>query len=367
MARHTEFEVTIMPPMLRHRARLAKSPKAVVFAVVTAVASLAVHGAAAQSSHEQFFTGKQIKLTTHVGPASGYSVWARLVAAHLGRHIPGAPSLVVQNMPGGGGMKAANYLYTMASKDGLELGAINRLTPTWSIMGSPGANFDSALFGWLGSPASDTNLCIVSKATPVRTVDDLMTKEVIVGTDGVGSGMHIFPTALNSVLGTKFKVIDGYKDTGDVMLAIDRGEIQGLCLSAETLTTMRGDYFKSGEWRPILQAGITVSPDFPDVPLALDRAKTTEQKQILKFLFESQSFGRPYLAPPGLPPERLAMLRKAFDETMRDPDFVADVTKSRLKVTPITGADMDRMIAEMKAAPKDIVAIVAKLMGSEAN
>jgi len=354
--------------MRRLRTRLPKASKAVVLATLIAVSSLAFHGAAAQNSDEQFFAGKQIKLTTHVGPASGYSVWARLVAAHLGRHIPSAPSIVVQNMPGGGGMKAANYLYAMASKDGLELGAVNRLVPTLSIMGSPGAPFDSALFGWLGSPASDTNLCIVSRATPVHTVDDLMSKEVIVGTDGVGSGMHIFPTALNSVLGTKFKVIDGYKDTGDVMLAIDRGEIQGLCLSAETLTAMRGDYFKSGQWRPILQAGLTVSSDFPDVPLALDRAKTTEQKQILRFLFESQAFGRPYLAPPGLPPERLAMLRKAFDETMRDPNFVADVTKQRLKVSPITGAEMDRMIAEMKLVPKNIVAIVAKLMGSgEAN
>src|SRR5262249_17036858 len=363
-----QFEVTIMPSMRRLPARLQQLPNAVVFAVTIAASALASHGAAAQNSDEQFFAGKQIRLTTHVGPASGYSVWAHLVATHLGRHIPGAPSIVVQNMPGRRGLKAANHLFAMASKDGLELGAMNRLLPTWSIMGSPGASFDSALFGWLGSPASDTNLCIVSKATPVHTIDDLMSKEVIVGTDAVGTGMHIFPTALNSVLGTKFKIIDGYKDTGNVMLAIDRGEIQGLCLSAETLTTMRGNSFKTGEWRPILQAGLTMSPDFPDVPLALDFAKTTEQKQIMRFLFESQAFGRPYLAPPGLAPERFAMLRKAFDETMRDPNFVADVTKSGLKVTPITGTDMDRMIAEMKLVPKDIVATVAKLMGSgEAN
>ena len=179
-----------------------------------------------------------------------------------------------------------------------------------------------------------------------------MSKEVIVGTDGVGSGMHIFPTALNSILGTKFKIIDGYKDTGDVILAIDRGEVHGLCLSAETLTNMRGDSFKSGEWRPILQTGLTASPDFPDVPLIFDRAKTTEQKQILSFLFASQAFGRPYLAPPGLPPERLAMLRKAFDETMRDPKFLADVAKARLKVSPITGAEMDRMIDGVEAHPE---------------
>jgi tripartite-type tricarboxylate transporter receptor subunit TctC len=190
--------------------------KLLLCAITTAISLAMFPGAAAaQTSPEQFYAGKQIKLTTHVGPASGYSVWARLVAAHLGRHVPGSPTVIVQNMPGGGGIKAANYLYSQASKDGLELGAINRLTPTWSIMRSQGVNFDAAQFGWLGSPASDTNLCIVSKAAPVHTADDLFSKEVIVGTDGVGSGMHIFPTALNSILGTKFKIVDGYKDTGD--------------------------------------------------------------------------------------------------------------------------------------------------------
>ena len=339
--------------------------KAIVLAVAVAALSLDFRGSAsAQDAKDQFYAGKQIKLITHVGPSSGYNVWARLVAAHLGRHIPGAPSIVVQNMPGSGGLQATNYIYSLASKDGLELGALNRLVPTWSIMGYRGAKFDAVEFGWLGSPASDTNLCIVTKRAPIQNVDDLMSKEVVVGTDGVGSGMHIFPTALNSILGTKFKIIGGYKDTGDVILAIDRGEVHGLCLSAETLTNMRGDSFKSGEWRPILQTGLTASPEFPDVPLIFDRAKTTEQKQLLNFLFASQAFGRPYLAPPGLPPERLAMLRQAFDDTMGDPKFLADVAKARLKVSPTTGAEMDRMMNELKLTPKDVVAVVAKLIGS---
>ena len=334
---------------------------AIVLAVVMAGLLSGFPGASAQ---DQFYAGKQIKLITHVGPSSGYNVWARLVAAHLGRHIPGTPSVIVQNMPGSGGLQATNYIYSLASKDGLELGALNRLVPTWSIMGYRGAKFDAAQFGWLGSPASDTNLCIVTRRAPVQNVDDLMSKEVVVGTDGVGSGMHIYPTALNSILGTRFKIIGGYKDTGDVILAIDRGEVHGLCLSAETLTSMRGASFKSGEWRPILQTGLTASPEFPDVPLIYDRAKTTEQKQLLSFLFGSQAFGRPYLAPPGLAPERLAVLRQAFDETMRDPNFLADVAKARLKVSPTTGAEMDRMMKELKLIPKDVVAVVAKLIGS---
>jgi tripartite-type tricarboxylate transporter receptor subunit TctC len=338
--------------------------KAVVLAAAMATLSLDFHGSAlAQDGKDQFYAGKQIKIITHVGPSSGYNVWARLVAAHLGRNIPGTPSVIVQNMPGSGGLQATNYMYSLASKDGLELGALNRLVPTWSIMEYGGTKFDAAQFGWLGSPASDTNLCIVSKRAPVQNADDLMSNEVVVGTDGVGSGMHIFPTALNSILGTKFKIIGGYKDTGDVILAVDRGEVHGLCLSAETLTNMRGEAFKTGEWRPILQTGLTVSPDFPDVPLIFDRAKTTEQKQLLSFLFSSQAFGRPYLAPPGLPPARLAMLRQAFDDTMRDPRFLADVTKTRLTISPTSGAEMDRMMKELKLIPKEIVAVVAKLIG----
>jgi len=271
---------------------------------------------------------------------------------------------VVQSMPGGGGLKAANYLYAMAPKNGLEIGAVNRLIPTTSIMGAAGATYDSSRFGWLGSPTSESNLCVVTKSAPVRGIDDLLTREAIVGTDGVASGGHIFTTALNVVLGTKFKIIDGYKDSGEVLLAMDRGEIHGTCQSAETLLRSRGDALKSGAWRAILQGGLTPNPDSPDVPFVIDYAKTTTQKQVLEFLYASQSFGRPYLAPPGLPPARLAALRTAFDETMGDADFLAEAAKLQLKVSPISGATMDRMIADLKAIPKDIVANAARLMGN---
>jgi tripartite-type tricarboxylate transporter receptor subunit TctC len=338
-------------------------PRLIVLTALAAAVLLAAAPAHAQTA-EPFFAGKQIRLITHVGPSSGYAVWARLVAAHLGRNLPGTPSVIVQSMPGGGGLKAANYLYAMAPKNGLELGAVNRLVPTLSIMGAAGASFESSAFGWLGSPTSESNLCVVSKDTPVHSIEDLLKTEVIVGTDGVGSGLHIFPTALNAVLGTRFKVVDGYKDSGDVLIAIDRGEIHGACQSAETLLNSRGEALRSGAWRAILQGGLTRHPDFPDVPFVIEHAKTPAQRQVLEFLYASQSFGRPYLAPPGLPPERLAMLRAAFDATMRDRDFLADAARQKLKVSPVDGASMDRMIAGLKAAPKDVVATVAKLMGN---
>jgi tripartite-type tricarboxylate transporter receptor subunit TctC len=340
-------------------------PKAIAHSLAAAIAVVISHGSAL--AQDPFYAGKQVRMITHVGPASGYAVWARLVSNHLGRNIPGSPTIILQSMPGGGGLKAANYLYAMAPKNGLELGAVNRLVPTLSIMGATGASFDSSQFGWLGSPTSESNLCVVNKNTPVRTIEDLLKTEVIVGTDGVGSGLHIFPTALNAVLGTKFKVIDGYKDSGDVLIAIDRGELQGACQSAETLLNSRGDALRSGEWRAILQGGLARHPDFPDVPFVIDHAKTPEQKQVLEFLYASQSFGRPYLAPPGLPRERLMLLRAAFDATMRDPDFLADAAKQRLKVLPISGAAMDQMIADLKRVPKEIVATVAKLTGGGGN
>ena len=338
--------------------------KAVVVAIATASALVTFDGSAsAQSSAEPFYAGKQIKLITHVGPGSGYFVWARLIGNHLKRHIPGSPSLIVQSMPGGGGLKAANYLYAMAPKDGLEIGGVNRLTPTLSIMGAAGAKFESSQFGWLGSPTSESNLCVVTKAAPVRTIDDLFKTEIIVGTDGVGSGLHIFPTALNAVLGTKFKIIDGYKESAEVLLAMDRGEIQGACQSAETLLNSRGEALRSGQLRPMLQGGLAPHADFPDVPFVLDYAKAPAQKQILQFLYASQSFGRPYLAPPGIPSERLAELRSAFEKTMQDPEFIAEAAKLRLKLAPISGATMERMIADLKATPPDVVATVAKLTG----
>lgn len=342
-----------------------KDPKAIVFAITTAISLVIFHGrASSQNLAEQFYAGKQMRLITHVGPASGYSIWARLVGTYLGRHIPGSPSIVVQNMPGGGGLKAVNYIYSLAPKDGLEIGAVNRLVPTMSIMGAAGANFDSSEFGWLGSPTSESNMCVVTKGSPIRNIDDLFNKETIVGTDGVGSGLHIFPTALNAVLGTRFKVIDGYKDSGDVLLAMDRGEIHGACQSVETLIRSRGDALRTGEWRAILQGGLARNADFPDVPFIIDYAKTPTQKQVLQFLYASQSFGRPYLTPPSLPAERLVALRKAFEDTMRDPDFLANAAKQQLKVSPISGTEIDRMIADLKAIPKDIIANVAKLTGN---
>ena len=219
-------------------------------------------GARAQDATEQFYAGKQVRLYTSVGAASGYSVWAHLVGNYLGRHIPGSPSIVVDSMIGAGGLRAANYMYSVAPKNGQEMLAANGLIPMSWITGGQGAAFDASRFNWLGSPTNETNICVVTKASGIRNVDDLFDKTVIMGTDGVGSGMHIFPTVLNAIFGTKFKIIDGYKDTGEVILAMNRGEIQGICESIATLTQREGDQIKSGDWRVVLQGGCSPRSEF---------------------------------------------------------------------------------------------------------
>jgi tripartite-type tricarboxylate transporter receptor subunit TctC len=229
-------------------------------------------------------------------------------------------------------------------------------------MGGAAARFDPLQFNWLGTPTSESNICIASKNSPFQTIDDLYKHELVVGTDGVGSGMHICPVALNTLLKTKFKVIDGYSDSAEVLLAIDRGEIHGTCQSAETLFRARGDAIRSGNLRIVLQGGLKSNPKFSDVPFVLDLATTEDQKQALKFLYSSLTFGRPYVSPPGLPPERVAALRKAYMDMFADKTFLAEAQKQGYEINPISGEDMTAMIQDLARTPKHIIDQVAALI-----
>jgi tripartite-type tricarboxylate transporter receptor subunit TctC len=253
-------------------------------------------------------------------------------------------------------------MYTVASRDGREIAALSREGPGLSLMGAPGVRYDSLKFNWLGSPTSETNVCFVDRDAPVRSVEDLRSREIVLGTDGAGSGMHIYPTALNALINTKFKIIDGYTETGTVLLAIDRGEIQGACLSAASIFQARGDALRSGRLRLILQGGLAPDPRFPTVPFVLDLAASDDARQALRFVYASETFGRPYVAPPGVPAERVAALRQAFADTYADADFRADAARQGFDVRPISGPDMTTLIAEMAQTPKPIIERVAALM-----
>jgi tripartite-type tricarboxylate transporter receptor subunit TctC len=324
-------------------------------------ATSAAH-AQSNAAIESFYKGSQIKLISEAGPSSGYTAWARLIGQYLPRHLPGQPSVVVQSMVGAGGLVASNYMYTVASRDGREIAALSREGPGLSLMGAPGVRYDSLKFNWLGSPTSETNVCFVDRDAPVRSVEDLRSREIVLGTDGAGSGMHIYPTALNALINTKFKIIDGYTETGTVLLAIDRGEIQGACLSAASIFQARGDALRSGRLRLILQGGLAPDPRFPTVPFVLDLAASDDARQALRFVYASETFGRPYVAPPGVPAERVAALRQAFADTYADADFRADAARQGFDVRPISGPDMTTLIAEMAQTPKPIIERVAALM-----
>jgi tripartite-type tricarboxylate transporter receptor subunit TctC len=314
------------------------------------------------ASLETFYKGSQIRLISEAGPGSGYTAWARLIGQYLGRHLPGEPGIVVQSMIGAGGLVASNYMYSVAGRDGREIAALSREAPILSLMGAPGVRYDSLKFNWLGSPTSETNVCVVNKDAPVRTLQDLRSKELVLGTDGAGSGMHIYPTALNALVGTRLKIIDGYSDTGVVLLAIDRGEIHGACISAATIFQTRGEALRAGRLRLILQGGLAPDPRFSDVPFVLDLATNDEQRQALRFLYSAEAFGRPYVAPPDVRPERVAALRQAFLDVFADAQFLADAARQGFEVRALAGVDMTALITEMARTPKPIIDRVAALM-----
>jgi tripartite-type tricarboxylate transporter receptor subunit TctC len=329
---------------------------------VTLTALLVIAGskpAAAESSVEQFYKGNTLKIHSSQGPGSGYTLWARFIGAHYGKFIPGQPTIVVDSMPGAGGVLSANYIYAVAPKNGTEIAALAREAAGNALMGAPGVKYDALKLNWIGTPTSETHICVASKTSPIHTLDDLYHKEFIVGSDGVGSGMHVFPAVLSSVLGMKFKPIAGYSDSGEVLLAVDRGEVHGVCQSADTLTRARGPQLASGDWKVLFQGALKKSPKFPDAPLVLDLAKNDEQLQILKFLYSSQTFGRPYVTSPDVPVERVAALRKAFMDMTADPTFLAEAKKQGYDVSPVSGDEMTAMIKELAATPPDVIKMLA--------
>jgi tripartite-type tricarboxylate transporter receptor subunit TctC len=336
-------------------------PELLCALALLAAPSIQAH-AQADAAVEAFYKGSQIKLISEAGPSSGYTAWARLIGQYLPRHLPGQPSIVVQSMGGAGGLIASNYMYSVASHDGREIAAMSRETALMALTGAGGVRYDPLRFNWLGSPTSETNVCFVDKDAPVHSLADLRTKELLLGTDGAGSGMHIYPTALNALVNTRFKIIDGYAETGGVLLAIDRGEVQGACLSAASIFQARGDALRSGRLRLILQGGLAPDPRFANVPFVLDLATSDEQRQALRLLYSSEAFGRPYVAPPDVRPERVAALRKAFLDTFADREFLADAARQGFDVGPISGADMTALIEEMARTPRPIIDRVAALM-----
>jgi tripartite-type tricarboxylate transporter receptor subunit TctC len=310
----------------------------------------------------QFYLGKQVKLVTGSPPGDSYDVWARILARHMSRHIPGEPTIIVQNMPGGGTLIAANWLYTVAPKDGTVFGTFSRNLPAQAVLGRPNFNFDPRKFGWLGSPETVNRVCIANTNANVQNASELFTKELLVGGGGAGEVTTFLPTLFNKLLGTKFKLVDGYKGTGGVLLAMERGEVEGTCMSMSQLSGPRRDLLDNNKVRILFSTETKPLAEFPTVPTIYQFVKTSEQRQILGFINSSLEFGRPFMAPPDVPADRLDVLRRAFAETVKDPAFLAETAQRKYTVTYTPPQAIYELLDRMYATPKALLDEAATMM-----
>jgi len=313
---------------------------------------------------ESFYKGRTVQVAIGYSVGGGYDLYARLVAEHMGKHIPGNPTLVPQNMPGAGSLKAANYLYSVAPKDGSVIGTFGRSMGLEPLVGKD-ADYDGTKFSWLGSVTNDVSLCVSWKTSPIKTWNDMLTKNFTFAGEGSGADPDVFTLAIDNVFGAKAKLVRGYPGTNEATLAMERGEVDGLCgLSLGTMKSRHGAWLKDGSVNLLVQAGIRKSPELPDVPFLTDQTKDPEKVRIVKFIVAGQGMARPFVAPPGIPPERKAALRAAFDATMKDPDFLAEAERRDIEVNPVTGTEIDALLADVYATPKDIVAKAAAAMAN---
>ena len=306
--------------------------------------------------------GKSVSLIIGFGPGGGYDLWGRVVARNMGRHLPGNPNIVPQNMPGAGSFVAANNIYNIARKDGTVFAIIARDAALGPLSGADGTKFDPLKFTWLGTPTKETNVCIAYKSAKVQSFDQLLKTELVIGDTGPGTGTRTYPLVLNAIMGTKFKIVGGFPSSQDVFLGMERGELEGICESLDSVTGKRPDWLKSKTVTVLFQAGAEPNPALPGVPFALDLAKTEEQKQAMTYLYAGQGIGRPFVAPPNMVPERARMLQTAFWATMKDPEFVADARKNNLDVDPEDGAHLLSLMQRIYATPKAVIDKVGALV-----
>jgi tripartite-type tricarboxylate transporter receptor subunit TctC len=312
---------------------------------------------------EQFYRGRQVSMIVGFNPGGAYDPYARAVARQLSRHIPGSPPIVVKNLQGAGSVLAANHLYNVSPKDGTELGVIAGSAALEPVFGGKAAQFDGQKFTWLGSANEEVAGCFAWHTSPFRTAQDLFEKEMITGASGA-SNLE-FPTAMNVVLGTRMKLVRGYSGPAAILLAIERGEVQGMCGFVDTiLQQQRPDWLRDKKVRMLVQIGLARNARMGDVPFVMDFAKSEDDRGVLRLIFGWTIMGRPFLAPPGLPADRRAALVAAFDATMRDPAFLEEAARQRLEIAPIGGAQIDRFLADVYATPKAVVERAAKILNA---
>jgi tripartite-type tricarboxylate transporter receptor subunit TctC len=307
-----------------------------------------------------FYAGKRVTLLIGYGTGGGYDAYARALARFLGDHIPGKPTIVAMNMPGAGSRGAANYLYNVAPKDGSVIATISQTTPTDQLMGQPGIQFEAQKFNWIGNMVAINNIAMVATSAGVKTIDDAKKKEVVVGASGAAAPSGIYPQASNNLLGTRFKIIAGYRGSGDINLAMERGEVQGRTGSWAAIKATHGAWLRDGTAIVLYQVGPKREADLPDVPLWTELTTDDEQRQVLDILSSDVAVGRPIVTAPDVPADRVRALRRAFDDTLKDERFIAAAKVAKMDLHPIGGAELQEIIGRIVARPPTIVAAVKK-------
>jgi tripartite-type tricarboxylate transporter receptor subunit TctC len=318
-------------------------------------------GGSAQPA-EPFYKGKQIVMLVGTAAGGGYDTYARTLARHMPKYIPGAPVIVVKNMPGADGLVAVSALYNSAPRDGTEIAALTNGIAMDPLFGRFGGRFDALKLNWLGSIGRLMNICVTWNTSKVKTIEEARKQQVIVSASGATSNSSMMPKIANVLLGTKFKIVGGYTDN-DVALAMERGEVEGLCgLAYSTLKATKPDWFSAKKVNVLLQIGLTRAPDLPDVPSALELVSSPNDKRVLELILVREEMGRPFAAPPGVPQDRVQLLRHAFEATLKDADFLSDAKRLQMEIDPLTGVQIEALLKNAYAAPPATVVEAAKLV-----
>jgi tripartite-type tricarboxylate transporter receptor subunit TctC len=332
-------------------------------AAVALVAVILLPLVAAAQESAASFKGRTVDVYTGYTVGGGYDLYTRLLARHIGKHLPGNPTAVPKNMEGAASLRLANWLSTAAPKDGTAFGTIGRGTALDPLLGQPGAQFDGTKFNFIGSMNDEVSVCVAWHTVPIKTFDDMMQREFLVGGTGPGDDTIQFPKVLVGVLGAKLKIITGYPGGNDAVLAMERGELQGRCgWSYSSVKTAHPDWLAEKKITILAQLALAKHAELRDVPLITDLAKTDDQLKLLRFVFARQVMGRPYLAPPGVPGATVAALRRAFMETMSDPEFLADAERGKFEINPVPGERIQQLVAELYKTPPELTKRLAEML-----
>jgi len=330
--------------------------KTASLSALAVLAATAAVPAQAQSAAE-FYKGRQMTMIISTGPGGGYDLNGRLIARHMPRHIGGNPTIVARNMPGAGHVRAANFMAVQAPKDGSHIATIAQSFVLHQVLDGTGAEYDAAKFAWIGSSEVTNSTIYVWSSRGVKSLDDAKKEEVLLGATGVGSGTAIYPALLNNIIGAKFRVVPGYATGGEINLAMERGEVHGRAgNNFNSVAATNGDWLRDKKISFLVQIGLEKDKDYPEVPMFTDFGRNDTETRILKLFAAPVAIGRPILTTPGVPVDRVALLRAAFDATMADKEFLAEAKKIKLDITPTSGAKLQEIVEDIIATPQSVVA-----------